>query len=503
MATTSHTALIYTRISRDDTGEGKSNDRQRDACVALARARGWSVLTERFDDISVSASTGKERPAWNRVVQEMRQGRVDYVIAWQLDRVTRSTQELLSLALLADETGVPIVTASGDLDLSNDSGKLVGTMLSAVAEMEVARKAARQKLANQQRAAEGRPWASGWRAFGYEKDMTQIPAEVELIRRAAEQILSGGSLKSVAREWRALGVTTPRSSKGAEGWTHNGVKSILLNPRNAALNTYRGKVVGPGNWEPIYPQGTHHQLVALLTDPKRMTRQSGSSGRTASNLLTGIAVCGTCRTTVVAGSSNGKRVYKCKGEHITTPRDAADNVVVGSIIMGSTIGMPGAILDLPDVEDPTGITDEIARLESRQAAITTAFADDSISVETWNQAIEAINAAKLELSSRLTVAGRALESRAAHKLSIDKFKDMDLAERRRFLSRRAEITLHPRNRKRNVPMAQQVSLFVRSTKHGSERWEPVITEHPLAWRAMKAGRSVWSHNGDLSDNRRT
>ncbi len=62
---------------------------------------------------------------------------------------------------LSRETGVSIVTTDGDLDLSTEAGKAVATILGAVAEIEVERKGARQKRANQQRRAEGKRWSSG------------------------------------------------------------------------------------------------------------------------------------------------------------------------------------------------------------------------------------------------------------------------------------------------------------------------------------------------------
>jgi DNA invertase Pin-like site-specific DNA recombinase len=64
---------IYTRISKDDTGEGKSNARQEDACRKIAEIRGWNVV-DFVEDISYSAYSGKKRPGWDRVLEIMRSG---------------------------------------------------------------------------------------------------------------------------------------------------------------------------------------------------------------------------------------------------------------------------------------------------------------------------------------------------------------------------------------------------------------------------------------------
>ena len=106
--------------------------------------------------------------------------RFDVILAWALDRITRSMKDTERLVDLAEKTGVRVVTANGDIDLTNDQGRLVGRILSAVARGEVERKAARQRLANEQRASLGLP-PIGPRALGWEKDgVTLVPREAEL-----------------------------------------------------------------------------------------------------------------------------------------------------------------------------------------------------------------------------------------------------------------------------------------------------------------------------------
>ena len=75
-------------------------------------------------------------------------------------------------------------------------------------------------------------------------------------------MLTGTPIREIARRWREAGVSTPRSEKGANGWTHHGVRAILLNPRNAGLNTYKGEIVGPGDWTPILTEETHIRLIS-------------------------------------------------------------------------------------------------------------------------------------------------------------------------------------------------------------------------------------------------
>src|SRR5690606_28616970 len=149
-------AVIYTRVSLDRTGEQASVQRQEQACRALATAREWEVVGVRTDN-SVSATSGEERPEWRAVLDMIDAGEVDVVIAWHMDRITRTMLELEELITLAVDKGVGVTTATGDIDLTTDVGRMVARILAAVARAEVERKAARQRLGNSQRAAAGCP----------------------------------------------------------------------------------------------------------------------------------------------------------------------------------------------------------------------------------------------------------------------------------------------------------------------------------------------------------
>jgi site-specific DNA recombinase len=469
-------ALIYTRVSRDDTGEGKSNDRQRESCEALAKARGWEVVGCE-DDISVSAYSGKDRPAWNRVLDAMRNRSIDYVIAWQLDRITRTVSELTALVQLARETGVAIVTSTGDLDLSNESGKFLATVLSAVAEMEVERKGARQKLANRQRAAEGKPWPSGWRPFGFEMDGTHVPHEADLIREAAERVLDGAPLRSIVRHWKSLGVTTPRSAKGAEGWTHNGVRSILLNARNAGLATYNGEIIGKGSWEPIISAETYTLLVAKLTDPARLTRGT-SRGRAASNLLTGIATCAKCGGTVDAGSGHkGAPMYTCKGYHVSTPRAEADGIVRASVIAALQTTLPGTVVAARGKATPGALWQEAERLTSRLDSASSSYARGGITIEQLETASASLREQLADVEQRIAEStGGAASPLALRAEQIEDFENLDLDGQRAFLASLATIKLYPRGRgKRNVPIKHQVTVHLKGRRG---RTIPALDERP-------------------------
>jgi site-specific DNA recombinase len=469
-------AVIYTRVSRDDTGEGRSNVRQREDCEKLADLRGWKVVAVE-EDISISAYGKKHRPAWQRVLSLVDAGQVDIVIAWHLDRMTRSMVDLEQLIVLAEEHNVGVATVTGDIDLTTDVGRMVARILAAVARAEVERKGARQRRANQQRAAEGLPWQSGWRAFGFQKDGTQVPAESELIRQAVDKVIDGAPLRSIVREWKELGVTTPRSSKGVDGWTHNGIRSILLNPRNAGFATYRGEVIGKGQWEPIISEETHTLLVAKLRDPSRLTRTGGSKGRAASNLLTGIAVCAICEGTVDAGSGHKRKpIYQCKGYHVSTPRGEADEIVRAAVAATIATIRPGGLLPIRDGRPPESLWREAERLRERLDTLSASFARGGITIEQLEAATDSLREQQRDVDDQIAAStAEASTPFALRSESVRNFLGLDLEGQRSILASLATVKLYPRGRgKRNVPITHQVTVHLLAGK----RTIPALDQRP-------------------------
>src|ERR1035437_5463302 len=289
-------AVIYVRISLDKSGEGAANERQEERCRGLAVARGWAVAAVVDDTISASKVQASERPGWRKVLAMIEAGEVDVVVAYHLDRITRTMIDLEELILLAVDRGVGVATANGDIDLTTDTGRMVARILAAVARQEVERKGERQTEAAEQRARQGKPqWST--RPFGYERDGSLREAEAALVRSAYTDVVSGASLASLTATFNGSGFTTTKvhqhrkdGSEYSGAWDTPTVRHILLSARNAAIGVYRGEEVSPGTWTPIVSPETYRAAVHILTSP---TRNSGGGGK-RQNLLTGVAHCAEC-----------------------------------------------------------------------------------------------------------------------------------------------------------------------------------------------------------------
>jgi DNA invertase Pin-like site-specific DNA recombinase len=464
-------AVIYTRISRDDTGQGVANQRQEEDCRKLADLRGWEVVGVEAD-ISISGYSGKSRPAWNRVLSMIQAGEVDLVVAWHMDRMTRSMVDLEKMIVLADEHGVGISTVHGDIDLTSDVGRMVARILAAVARAEVERKGARQKRANEQRARQGEFKSSGFRAFGYTMQGEIVEEEAALIRDAAEDVLNGAPLRGVVRRWNDLEIPTPRSRKNMRGWTHNSVRSILLNPRNAGIATYNGEVVGRGNWEPIIPEETHVLLVATLTNPARTKgKDSRALGNKPRNLLSGIAVCGECGWKVEAGSNGGRKVYKCSnpaGDHITTHRSEADQIVRSALTLAIGSTTPGTLTEARDKTVSADLWGERERINERLKKMTVSWAEGVLTDEMFEAGSVSLKSQLEDVEARIGSAVHEPEDTNLRWEEARKFDALDVWGQRRVLGDLTEIKLWPKNRKRNLPMKQQVTVHV--TDFRGRKW---------------------------------
>ena len=243
-------AAIYARISQDREGAGVGVQRQIDECRELADRLGLDVVAVRSDN-DLSAFTGKPRPGYAELLSDITSGRVGVVLAWHTDRLHRSPRELEEYITACAARGVTTQTVqAGLLDLSTPSGRMTARIIGAVARQESEHKGERVRAARRQRVVAG-GFGGGPRPFGFEADGVTVKAdEAAEIVKATDAILAGAGLRSVVLDLNRRKVST---SLGAEKWQARTIKDILLRPRNAGLNVYRGEIVGRGEWDPIVP----------------------------------------------------------------------------------------------------------------------------------------------------------------------------------------------------------------------------------------------------------
>ena len=193
-------AGCYLRISSDPKDKREGVDRQREDTVILCETKGWTPV-DFYVDNDRSASNGKDRPEWDRLLADIEAGKVDAIAAWDQDRGWRVMGELEQLRKFFKSLGHPVLfatTGQGDIDLFSPTGVMMAQIKTAVSEHEIAMMKVRQKRAGRQKAERGLPkWR---RAFGFlGRDLPARPSH----RTAGEEGLRDHHRGRIARRRRA------------------------------------------------------------------------------------------------------------------------------------------------------------------------------------------------------------------------------------------------------------------------------------------------------------
>ena len=385
-------AIIYARISSDD-GSALGVERQTKDCRAEAERRAWEVV-EVFTDNDVSASTGKKRPAYLRMIKAIEDRKTNALIVWDVDRLTRTPAELEDFITLCDKASIQLASVGGEIDLATPQGRLTARIKGSVARHEVEQSSRRLKAKFLERAEAGAP--HGKQAFGYKRtavldaDGRNIGSrdeidldQAEVVRDSTTRLLAGESLRSVTKSLNAREILSPRGKP----WEPATVRQVLLRDRNVGNRVHRGKVIGKGSWEPILTDGEFQRLKALLADPSRRT----SRGVERIYLLSGVARCGLCGG-VMRGSASHKSgpkttpaQYSCKDCYrIRRKMSDVDEVVEGVIIR--RLSMP----DGPDLfaGNPSAARkarEKVAEITAKLENLADDFAEDRITKEEWQR----------------------------------------------------------------------------------------------------------------------
>jgi DNA invertase Pin-like site-specific DNA recombinase len=311
-------AAVYLRQSLDRDNTQMAVSRQREDCLKLCDQRGWTPVE--YLDNSLSASNGKHRPAYKRMLADIREGKVQAVVTWDLDRLHRQPRELEDFIDLADTHRLALATVTGDCDLATDNGRLYARIKGAVGKGESERKAARQRRAGRQKAEHGRPqWK---RAFGYlpGADGPMLdPKTAPLVKEAYAAVIAGSSLADITRIFNDAGAY----GLNGQPWALQTLSLFLRSPRNAGLREYSGKILEgvKATWPPLVSESTWRAAQAVMTAPGRKPGPK----TVRRHLLSGILRCGKkdCGGYLGAMRTNTKAVtYVCKGCHGVSIRAA-------------------------------------------------------------------------------------------------------------------------------------------------------------------------------------
>src|ERR1035437_8955631 len=233
---------VYTRVSTDAGLEQEFNslDAQREAFEAHIKKQthqGWRLVPGRFVDGGFSRGS-MDRPALQSLLEAVRSRRIDTIVVYKVDRLTRSLAAFAKLVELFDEHGISVVSVTQAFNTTTSMGRLTLNVLLSFAqfEREVTGERIRDKIAASKKKG---IWVGGVVPLGYkveERKLIVEPEEAATVRLIFELYLTLGSLSALQRELRDRGIRTRRrtlSSGKTIGGVHltNGPLAHLLRNR--------------------------------------------------------------------------------------------------------------------------------------------------------------------------------------------------------------------------------------------------------------------------------
>lgn len=298
-------AVIYARISVDQAGLGLGVDRQLEDCRAHCKKHGWQVVAEYVDN-DVSAYSGKRRPRYDAMLQAIKNGEVDRVVAYHTDRLHRRLRDLVEYCDVITIAGVTTHTLkAGDIDLETPNGIMMAQIKGAVDEAYVSESRLKNLRAREQIAKNGGRHKAA-RIYGWEPDGMKLrPDEAAIVNEIADLIIAGYSQVAIAKRLNQRAVPTVQGKV----WTGIGVRKTAIRLSNIAIREHLGAQY-PGNWQPIFGAEKMEELMAAIAGRDQLGMKRGV-GRV--HLLTGFVYCGECgaKLGIGKGNSNSQSAYCC------------------------------------------------------------------------------------------------------------------------------------------------------------------------------------------------
>ena len=296
---------IYTRKSHEEGLEQEFNsmDAQREAAEAYIesqRMQGWRALPDRYDDGGFSGSN-MERPGLQRLLADMDAGKVDVIVVYKIDRLSRSLLDFMKMIERFNEKGISFVSVTQHFNTTDPTGRMFLSILITFAqyEREVIAERIRDKVAAAKRRGKycGGPAILGYDVDRERKKLLVNPEEALLVKHIFRRFTQLASARAVAAELNRQGYRTKswttKKGKHRSGrpWNTGHIYRLLGN------RLYRGEVVHkgkayPGEHEAIVSKGLWEKVQAVLSEN---TRAKQTKARTKIiSPLEGVVRCGHC-----------------------------------------------------------------------------------------------------------------------------------------------------------------------------------------------------------------
>lgn len=306
---------VYTRKSSEEglDQEFNSLDAQYEACaayIASQRHEGWTLVKTRYDDGGFSGGD-MERPGLRRLLADVAAGRVDVIVLYKVDRLTRSLMDFSAIVKVLDEAKASFVSITQSFNTTTSMGRLMLNVLLSFAqfEREVTGERIRDKIAASKKKG---MWMGGVVPIGYVvQDRKLIVDEhaAETVRHIFKRYLELGSGGALLEELREQGFKTRLRAGGVGGnpFTRGMLFNLLGNPVYRG-NIKHGREVYPGEHDPIIDEALWNAVQVRIAENRN--NHQGARDALDPSLLLGITRDGLGRRMTPSHATRGKIRYR-------------------------------------------------------------------------------------------------------------------------------------------------------------------------------------------------
>jgi site-specific DNA recombinase len=353
---------IYTRKSSEEGLELTFNslDAQREACAAYIdsqRHEGWLALDDRYDDGGHSGGT-LQRPALQRLIRDIEAGRVDTVVCYKIDRLSRSLTDFAKLVEVFERNSVTFVSVTQSFCTTTSMGRLTLNILLSFAQFE--RELAGERIRDKFAASRAKGiFMGGSPPLGYDvrhRKLMVNRAEAELIRLIFRRFLDLGSALLLIRELNAQGhrtkswMTQAGTSREGRPFDKGTLYKILRNRTYLGEAVHKGQSY-PGEHEPIIDRETWdrvHEVLALNA------RRRGNEARARTPApLRGLMRCTHCGAAMTPTHTRRRgrlyRYYVCLGANRKGHDTCPVRSIAASEVEGLVLGQVRRLLASPEL----------------------------------------------------------------------------------------------------------------------------------------------------------
>lgn len=386
-------AGVYIRVSTEDQArEGFSLGEQKEKLLALCKFKDLEVYKV-YEDAGVSAKDMEHRPQFQQMLQDMKDGKINYIVAYKLDRITRSVRDLEELITLLEQYGCYLLCDRDDVNTSTANGKFFVRMLTVLSQLEIEIVSERTKFGLNGAIKSGH--IPGQRPFGYtkseEKKMVIDPTTRPYVEKIFNMYLEGKSFQQIANYFNDNNLYPEKK------WRDTTISKIIDNRIYMGDYEQYKRIGKKNNIEPIVYMNVVEPIISrAMWEECQRQKEINQRTYTRDRIYTFFQrlKCPKCGRIMKCKGSGGKKrkymYYTCEKCHINYREDKIEEVLKSFIYDLLEYDMAVKKYFLPILADKKRtntdkIDIEIKKLENQRKRIKDAYLKEIVELEDFEE----------------------------------------------------------------------------------------------------------------------